>query len=206
MTGDAGRLEALERWGPRLFVVAGVFLLVAASHRGITFLVEGVAFNDWIGLAGLFGRLAALLGTAGLAVRIRNRNAGLGKLSRALVTIAVVFTVGLLTLAVLENAGVTTPAIAVFGLGTFVLSVLTFALFGAAIVRTGGHPPAIGILLLVVAGSLLVVFVGQAVAPEGVVGTVVEGFLFVLYTTIGYRLRDEVTPSRGSRTAPDATP
>lgn len=206
MVGNTERLETLERWSQRLFVLAGIFLLIAASNRGIAFLLEGVTFNDWVGLAGLFGRLAALVGTGGLALQLEKRNARLGKLGRAVAGIAVVFTIGLLTLAILENAGVTSPIIAVFGLGTFALSFITFALFGIAIIRTGAYSPLIGGLLLLVAGSLLVVFIGQAVVPEGLVGTAIEGVLFVLYLAIGYRLQTATGTSRGTEPVTDTTP
>lgn len=206
MVGDTEQLETLEQWSPRLFVLAGVFLLIAASNRGVAFLVEDVTFNYWVGLAGSFGRLAALIATGGLALQIGKRNARLGKLSRAVAGIAVVFTVGLSSLAILENAGFTHAIIALFGLGTFVLSFITFALFGVAIIRTGAHSRLIGSLLLVVAFSLLVVFIGQTVVPEGLVGTVVEGILFALYLSIGYRLQTEKIPSQGTEPVTDTTP
>lgn len=164
--------------------------------QGGSFFLEDIAFNDWVGLAGLFGRLAALLGTGGLALQIEKRNDRLGKLSRTVASIAVVFTIGLLALAVLENMGVTTPIIAVFGLGTFVLSFVTFILFGVSIIRTDVHSALIGSLLLIAAFSLLIVFIGQMVVAEGLIGTVIEGVLFVLYLTIGYRLQVEKVPSR----------
>ncbi|WP_323192523.1 hypothetical protein [Halostella sp. PRR32] len=206
MVDSTEQLESLERWSHRLFILAGVFLLVAASNRGIAFFLENVAFNDWIGLAGLFGRLAALLGTGGLALQIEKRTVRLGKLNRTIASLAVVFTTGLLTLAILENVGVTTPIIAVFGIGTLVLSFVTFSLFGVSIIRTGAHSTLIGSLLLIVALLLLVVFIGQTVVPEGLIGTVIEGLLFVLYLTIGYRLQVEKVPSRRTESVADATP
>lgn len=206
MVVTSDRLEPIQEWAPDLFFVAAVFLLVAASHRGIAFLIDSVTFNDWVGLAGLFGRLAALLGTGGLAVQLGKQNARLGKLSRAVVSAAVIFTIGLLSLAILENMGTDSPVIAVFGLGTFLLSVITFSLFGIGIARTGAYSTSIGGLLLGAALSLLVVFVGQMMFPEGVVGSVMEGVLFLLYLGIGYRLRAEQAPIQRTEPATDTTP
>lgn len=206
MVGNTEQWETLEQWSQRLFVVAGIFLLIAASNRGLAFLLEDVTFNNWVGLTGLFGRLAALIGTGGLALQLEKRNARLGKLSRAVAGIAVIFTVGLLTLAILKNAGIASPIIAIFGLGTFVLSVITFSLVGVAITRTGAYSMLIGSLLLMVALALLVVFVGQMVVPEGLVGTVMESVLFVLYFGIGYRLRTEHVPVRRTEPVTDTTP
>lgn len=206
MLTDTIPWDSLEQRSSDLFFLASVILLVAAIHRGSAFVLDGFAFNYWLGLTSVLGRLAALLGVAGLSVQIATRNARLGNVGRAVVSLAVVFAVGLLALGILENAGFSTPVIAVFGLGTFLLSVIAFLCFGLAVVRTGAYSTLVGSLLLAAAVALLVVFFGQQALPEHLIGAVIEGVLFGLYLGIGYRLRTERAPGRQADPAADATP
>lgn len=204
-TTTVGVFEVIEDWSPNLFLIAGMFLLITALNRGIAFLFEGYAFNDWIGLAALLGRLAVLLGIVGLSVQVTNRNSRLGKLTLGAAILAAAFTTGLLTLAVLENAGFTTDIIAVFGLGTFLLSVIAFLVVGMTIIRTDAYSRPVGYLLLVGAIALLVVFFGQLVVPEDIVGTVIEAVLFLLYVGLGYLLITQSAPiNRQETTEPSA--
>jgi hypothetical protein len=199
-------MESLESWSPKLFLLAGIILLVAAANYAVAFLMDGVAFNYWVGLTVLTGRLVSLLAVGGLSVQIANRNPRLGKLSRVVVSVAIVFTSGLLTLAILENVGYSTDIIAIFGLGTILLSLVTYSLFGGGIIRTGAYPTSIGVLLLAATGALLVGFFSQMVLPErliGVIGTVAEGGLFITHIAIGYRLWSEPEPTDRGEPAPD---
>lgn len=101
----------------------------------------------------LLGRLAVLLALGGLSIRIADRSPRLAKWGRGFVSLAAAFTTGLFVLAVLAGLGVTPPLIAVFGLGTFALSFLTYSLFGVGIVRTGAYPTLIGSLMLIAAAD-----------------------------------------------------
>lgn len=185
----------LKQWSPRLFLLGGVFILVFALHNGMVYLTDAT-FQDWVYPSVLLGRLAVLLGIAGLSVQIANRNPRVGKLGRVVVAVAVGFTIGLLVLGPLEMAGVfSTPLIGMVGLGTVVLSVITYALFGVAILRTRAYSPQIGGLLLAAAVALLALFVGLMVLPTRLAGAVGEGALFVLFVSIGYRLRTEPEPA-----------
>lgn len=194
-TPHNSRWATLERWSPGLFALGSGMLLVAALHRGLAFALEALAFNDWIGLTGLVGRMAVVIGLAGLSTRVANQSARLGKTGRALAGLTVAFVVVLLAMAIVENLGSEPDVIAVFGLGTFALSVVTYALFGGAILRTGAYSPVIGWLLLVATIALLAVFVGQNLIPEGLIGSIVEGALFIIYAAIAYRLPREVKPA-----------
>lgn len=182
------RWGSLEEWSQRLFFLAAVVLLVAAVNYAIPFLVDSIAFNDAIGLTVLIGRLASLFAVAGLTVRIMDYNPRVGKLSRVVVALAVLFTIGLLTFAVLEQVGYTTDIIAVFGLGTVLLSILTYALLGIGIIRTGAYSPVIGGLLLLATAALLFGFFAQMTLSEQLVGTVAEAGLFLSHLGIWYSL------------------
>jgi hypothetical protein len=199
------RWESLEQWSSYLFILGGVFLLVYASHRGMALLIDAISYNEGFYPAILLGRLTALLGIGGLTVGFVNRNPRLGKLSRIVVSVATMITVVFFALATLDSAGFTTPLIGLFGLSTFILSVIAFSLVGIAIVRTGAYSPVIGALLLAVTVTLLALFVGLTVLPAEIMGTVGEGILFALFVSIGYVLQSETAPTDRAEPAPDAT-
>jgi hypothetical protein len=195
---------SLEVQSPRLFTAAGVVLLVAAANYAVPFLLDGVAFNNWVGLSVLVGRLLSLLAVAGLSVHLVDRSPRAAKTARAVVAVAVAFTVGLTTTAVLTNLGVETDLSTVFGLGTILLSILTYALYGSLLVRGGDGYAPVGGLLLVATGALLFGFLAQAALPTGLVGTVAESVLSASHVAIGYRLRGR--PGATGRTEPAGDP
>lgn len=186
--------KSLEQWSPRLFFLGGVFELVFASNNGLALLIDGFSFIDWLYPTVLLGRVAVLLGIAGLSVRIATRNPRIGKWSRVVLAAAFVCTIGLVSLSLLQAVGFTTPIIAVFGLGTVALTIITYALFGVVILRTGAFSAPTGGLLLAAAVTVLGVFVGLSVLPTRLVGCVGEGVLFVLFLATWHRLRSGPTP------------
>lgn len=196
----------LARLSPHLFFFASVILLVAAVHRGSTFLLEGVSHNSWVSLVKLFGRLAALLGIAGLSFRISRHSPWFGKASRAVASAAILTTVVLMALITAENVGLTSGLVPVVGLGTFLLSVGTYSLSGIAIVRTRAYPVLIGELLLAAAVSLLVVVFGSLVLPIQWMGVIIEAILFLLYFGIGYSIRAGDVLTGGTEPASDTIP
>lgn len=197
--------STLERRGGRLFLLAGAILLVAAANYAVPFFLEGVEFNAWIGLTVLLGRLVSLLAVAGLVGRILARSRRLGLSCQVIVVAAVLFATGLLSTAILENLGYAPPLMAVFGLGTILLSIVTYTIFGVAILRTGAYSTLIGTLLLVATAALLFGFLSQMVLPErliGLIGTVAEIGLVLANAGIGYQLWTE--RGRGGRAEPAA--
>jgi hypothetical protein len=187
--------KALEAWSPRLFFVGFVLELVFAVNHGIAYLVESISFIDWIYPTVLFGRLAILFGLAGLSVQITNRNARLGSLSRGVVSLTILVTTGLVTLSILEIFGITTQIIAVFGIGTVVLTVLTLLLYGVVGISTEAYPSAIGGLLLVAVLAVLFVLVGQGAFSTNLRGAVGEGVNAVVFLAIWYILRNAGQPT-----------
>lgn len=195
--------DTLEQWSPRLFLLGSVFILIFALHNGIVYLTDAT-FQDWMYPSVLLGRLAVLLGIAGLSVQLVSHTPQVGKLGRVVVVVAVGFTIGLLVLGPLEMAGIfSTPFIGVVGLGTVILSVLTYALFGVAILRTGAYSTLIGGLLLAATVVLLALFVGLMTFPARLAGAVGEGALFALFVSIGYSLRAEFEATDRAAPAPD---
>jgi hypothetical protein len=194
MTAD-GVLESLGRWHPRLVLLGGGFELVFAANNGLAYLLDGFTFVDWLYPTVLLGRLVVLLGIAGLSVRSVDLAPRVGRWSRGVLAAAFVSTAGLLSLSLLAGVGFSTPAIAVFGIGTVVLTIVTYGLFGVVILRTGAFPPLVGGLLLAAAAAVLGVFVGLSVLPTRLVGGVGEGALFVLLLALWSVLRAAPGPT-----------
>jgi len=181
-------------------VLAGAFLLGGAVTNGLAFAFESYAFDAWGAIVLEFGRIAALLGTAGLTVEVMARDSRLGAVTRVVTALAVGFVSVLTAWAALSMAGVAGEPIAVVGLPAYVLSVGSFLLVGAAIVRTDAYGRHVGWLLVVNVGALLVVFFGRLVVPLGLVATVVPAAQVLLYASVGYSLQ------AGVETAVDAVP
>lgn len=195
--------ESLEQWTPRLFFIAGIILLVAAVNYAVTFLVDSIEFSAWVGLTVLIGRVVSLVGVAGLSVWIVNRKPRLGKLTRVVVSLAIFITIGLLVSAILRNLGFEPPLTSVLGLGTVALSIITYTLFGALLVRSDGPSRLIGGLLLIAAVALLFALFGRIALPLGVVGIVAEGVLFLTHIAMGYRLLTTLEPEGKAEPTPD---
>jgi hypothetical protein len=189
-----------------LFVVAGVFLVVGAANSGVAFVSESYAFDEWLGIVLELGRVAALLGTAGLSVQVATENARLGTLNRAVASLGVVFVSALIAQATLESAGVIAESGGLVGLAAYVLSVTTFLAVGIGVLWTGAYSRLIGGLLLVNVVALLVVFFGRRFVPLGLLATVVPGIQVLLYLSLGYELRGQTVPTRQPAPATDATP
>lgn len=195
--------EKLAQWSPQLFILAAVFLFIGAANSGLAFLSDAYPYDEWHGIVLEFGRLAALLGTAGLSVQVVERNARLGKLNRAVASLAVVFVTALIVLATLAAAGVFANPPGIIGLVAYVLSVSTFLVTGIGVIRTGAHSRWVGRLLLVNVVALLVVFFGRLFVPLGLVATVIPAIQVLLYFSVGHYLKVESATSRQAAPATD---
>ena len=205
MTNTSGVFESLEAWSSKLFFLASVILFATAAYRGSAYLIESITYSGLPGNAMLFGRLAALLGVGGLTVEIAKQSSRLGKVSRVLVSLAVAFALILWIVATLNDMGITTALYPLFGLGTAILSLLTYEVVGIAIIRTGVHSKLIGSLLVVAGITLIALLVGLQIFPKGLIGTIGEGTLFMLYFAMGYRLRIDHATIRRDESMADTT-
>lgn len=194
----------LEEWCPRLFILAGVFLLVGAANNGLAFMTDGHPFDEWLGIVLELGRLAALLGTAGVSIEVVRRNSWVGNLNRAVTSLAVVSITVLIALASLDVAGVLADPIGIVGLVAYVLSVSTFLVVGIGVIQTDAHSRRIGGLLLGNVVALLTVFFGRLFVPLGLVATVVPVCQSILYLGIGHNLRNLSVTTRQTTSAMDA--
>lgn len=102
------------------------------------------------------------------------------------------FYVGLILLSILDIVGVRTSIIAVFGLGTVVLTVLSFLLFAVAGFRTDAYPTVVGGLLLVATLAILFVLLTSSMFSTNVRGAVGEGLNATAFLAIWYVLNTRV--------------
>lgn len=200
------RWDSVERWSPLLFLLAGMFLVIAAVMSGMAFLGHGQLFDDWLILPLELGRLAALTGTLGLSVQLARHSPGLGKLGGAVTVLAIGLVGALTASALLTTTGLLSVSMPALGVAAFVLSAGTFLLYGFGILRTRSHPTLVGRLLVVNAAALLVVFFGRILLPLGLLATVVPGAQALVYVTISHSLRSQNLPAQQSTASPDTTP
>lgn len=197
---STARWDTLERWGPTLFLLGFALELVFALNHGVAYLMASVEFMEWIYPSVLLGRVAALLGVAGLTVPLTALHPHIGKLSRIILGLAVVFTLILTLSSILNIVGilsftdfVATPVLAVFGIGTIVLTLLSFALFGVVGLRTDAYPTVVGALMLVATLAILFVLVGSGTFSTNARGAVGEGINALVFLTIWHILSTETT-------------
>jgi hypothetical protein len=206
--------NSLESWSPVLFVVGFLLELGFALNHGAAYLVETVTFVDWIYPSVLLGRFAVLLGLAGLSVPLTARHPRLGKLSRIVLALAMLFTLILISLSILDIVGffsftdfVATPVLAVFGIGTVALTMLSFLIFGVAGLRTDAYPTVIGGLMLISTLAILFVLLGSGTFSTNVRGAVGEGLNALVFLAIWYVLSTEskatTTTEEVSNTQPE---
>lgn len=198
--------NTLEQSSPWLFTLAAAFLLVGAANSGLSFLTDGYTFNEWLGIVLELGRLAALLGAAGLSMQIVDRDARIGNIVRAVASLAAVGVTALIAMATLVVTGALVDPIGSLGLVAYVLSVSTFLAVGIGILRTDAYSPRIGVLLLVNVIALLVVFFGRLVVPLGLVATVIPAMQVLLYLGVGFTLRGLNVTTQRAVPATDTIP
>lgn len=195
----------LERWSPRFFLLAGMFLFVAGVMSGMAFLGHGPLYDAWLVVPLELGRVAALAGTLGLSTKLHEHDARLGRLGRAVAALTIGLTVVLTASAILYRTGLLSAPIPAIGIASFVLSVATFLLYGLGVLRTRSHSTLIGRLLIVNVIALLVVFFGRILLPLGLLATVIPGAQVLIYVAISRRLRSQHVTARHSPATPDTT-
>lgn len=210
--GSSDLLEPLGGKSARLYLIAGVLLLVFAANTGArTFADAGVdAVYSFFGPAGFFVGFAGLLGLYPALVDRRPRLARVAAAVAAipLVIWFVVAGVGLGSAAgVLPDASVVLPA-PVF-IAAFPLTILAYLLFGATSLRADVHSRAVGVLLLAPAAVFLTLMVAvQSPAVTGVNGLefLIDTGHAVAHLAIGAALwTGDASPDHAAAAA-DSTP
>jgi len=201
MSDRNATLEALEGKAPVLFLVAGMLMIVFAANTYLkTF--AGTSYPVIQGVIAPSGFLIGVVGLFGLYSGLANRAP---KLARGAAGIAVITTVGWVTIIVNgigETLGVLSQLsgpLAIIPLVVIVTMILVFGLFGATILYTGAHSWIIGVLLLLESTMFLVLILD--LAPYLLL---VDIGHIVAYLGIGITLRTTDIPSGSTDPAPDS--
>lgn len=200
------RWHSLERWSPPLFLIAGGVLIVYAALTGLE------AFTDMTLMQKGFevGYVLGFLGLLGLYPTQADRSPWLaraGAVAAVLGAVAFsVFTVNRLA----ELAGVVSgdpPGWSVFVVMAAVGFVLGYLAFGVASLRADTHPRVVGLVLLVPAIIVVLMF-AHVFAGLDSPGTafVISAGQAMAHLAIGATLRTKSTSTEGEEPSNDSDP
>lgn len=202
--------ESVERWSPKLFLAAGVLILLAVLNHSIVLFNEGYTPGYVSAPLVFVGLITALAGAATLYPRLREAKPRLAKLSLVAAVAGMSIFFVMLVWALANMAGVAPNPKPVIAVPALVLLLAGFVLLGITVVRTETYPTAVGLLLMALVVALLAVFLAANVLFEG---EVPDLYTMGVYTTqvvillsIWSRLRTEVasTDRTDSATEPVA--
>lgn len=205
---DSTVWESLERWSATAFLVAGVLFLASAAVTVVDVAVGAEQLRLQLGQATVgAGWFAGLVGLLGLYRRLADRNRWLVRVGAFFVALGLVgyaiMTVGVLAIFAGVPESDLAPLEPVFLPLMLVGSVLTFPLFGVALLRTEGQSRTVGVLLV----TQTVVFVVNAATP-----TPAEFVLLVLIGLlainlgVGHLLRTASHPTDNGERDPSRDP
>lgn len=201
--------DALERWSPTAFLIAGVFWLVYAGLSGIEVVADVITPSALdVAVSGL-ALLIAAISLLGLYPRLRDHMPRISLVGIVCIAVSAVSTLALLVWlfgTTLLTAGV--PAIPEDAPGwtvaAFFLALLPllmgFLLFGVAALRTAALSRFVGLLLIVPAVMWVGLLAGNAIGIGGnAIGVLVYVPIAVAALAIAARLRTGTDrPCRGS--------
>lgn len=200
--------ESLERWSPKLFLIAGGLLVLAAIAAGVN-AVNGVARSPVGSVVGPVGLAISFVGLLGLYPRVADRTPWLARAGAVFAVVGIVGYAGISVgnfVSLLGGNPEGPPGWATVFVPALVLGTLIgFLSFGAASLRTNVLSRTIGLLLVVPPAIFIVMLVGEIVGYTPVWDN------FVLTTGqalallgLGYTLRTEGTLTGRSEPTPDS--
>lgn len=189
--GSTIRWGSLERASPMLFLLGGSLVVGHAAFRGLE------AFTDIAPPVDLFaptGYLIALVGLLGLYPAISDRTPRVARVAVAVASIPFAGWIAITASSVGAIIGVVPPQTELLPGVVFVVHIvgmiLTYSLFGVAVLRSGGHRRAVGVLLFVVPTLFISMVAGAVLMGNSAVGAFVIGCLLALtHLAIGYSLQ-----------------
>lgn len=199
--------KSLERWSSTLFLIAGTMFILSAVITLIDIAVGAEQFRlQWGQVTVGAGWMAGLVGLLGLYPSLAITDRRLVRIGALLTAIGligyVIMTVGILAIIAGVPEADLTPLEPVFLPLMLLGSVLTFPLFGVAILRSDVYPRTVGFLLL----AQTIVFVINALTPTPAtfVFFVVIG-LVLINTGVGYLLRTDSIATERVRSQTDTS-
>lgn len=190
---------SLEQWSATAFLVAGVMFVASAAVTVFDIAVGAEQLRLQLGQATVgAGWIAGLVGLLGLYSGLVKTNRWLARAGAFFTAIGLVgyliMTVGVLAIFAGVPEASLEPAEPVFLPLMLLGSVLTFPLFGVAILRSADYPQIVGLLLV----AQTVVFVVNALTPTPATFVLVVLIgLILINLGVGYLLRTR--RARGGR-------
>lgn len=206
MSGRDGVLAQLERWSPKLYLVAGTVLILfptntaLKTYTGTSYAVVGEIVAPAAFLLGVLGLLGLYPALAGRAPRLSRAAGGVAAVCAANWGVIVLKNAGQ-TLGMLPEMG---PLRIATGMIAFVTVVLSYGLFGVAGVRTGAYQPWVRRLMLLEAAVMLHVII-ILFAPISIPLYLLEIVHVITHLGIGITLWTNGMPSDRADPAVDAT-
>lgn len=205
------RWEALERWSPRAFLIAGGLMAVFWALVSLEVFMDVSSPQALLAMPAL---VATVVGLMGLYPRVSDSTPMLAKLGSGLLGLALIGIV-VIFLWVLASDVLTTvsgvkipnqpPGIFKFStIGAYATSVLVF---GIAYLQSGSHSRRVGLLLLALVGVFGIPVVAGIVwgdYPGEWMAVVVSGLQALAMLAIGFALRTEPTVAGGAGSPADS--
>lgn len=190
-----------------MFLVGGGLLVGHAAMLGIQ------AFSNLTTPPDVFGptgHLVALVGLLGLYPPLVARTPAVARIAGAVATVALVSWAVMTVTRFLAVAGIISALSDVLPGAFFMLvfgsTILTYVLFGVAIVRVDDSPRTVGLLVLAPAVLLVVVLVDSAITGVTALdGLIIGGGLALSMLALGYVLRTWDRPTDRTTSTGDVT-
>lgn len=189
-SGSTQQLGWVERYSPRLFLVGGALVVGHAAVNGLEAFTEIGPPPDVFGPAGY---LLGVLGLLGLYPALADRSPRAARLAAALAVVVLLGWIGILAQTVGVAVGVVGPDAGVLP-GVFLFAhlaglVLSYLLFGALTLVTGGHSRTVGGLLLLVPLFVVGLVAGAHLFGNSAAGSFLLGTLLALtHLSVGIAL------------------
>lgn len=210
MVGDSsGWWESLERYSSTMFIAAGVLFVVAAANNAVVFSAPEYDPSTVSGPLLLVGLLAALLGLMGTYPRLRDPIPRLARAGTCVATLAVLAVLVLLVWGIGAQLDALPELSEAVAIGSLLLLIVAFTLFGVSVLRTDVVDRTVGLLLLAEAVALVAVFAIPVLVVQGepsdtwTVG--IESVQALLLLGVGYVLRRDGSTLEHAESAPDTT-
>lgn len=199
--GNIRQLEAVERRGPELFLLAG---LLVAGHGAVNAVEAFTSLTPPPDVFAPAGYLIAVIGMVALYPALVDRSP---KLARTAVLVAIIPAVGWISilalttgelLGIASNTVTPGPFLAIHIVGLLA----TYLLFAGASLRSDLHSNAVGGLLLIPPLLIVAMFASAAVIGNSTVGAFLVGIgQAVAHLSIGVALPDRSTATVDSATS-----
>lgn len=210
MVGDrSGRWASLENHSSTLFLGAGVLFVIAAANNAVVFSAPEYDPSTVSGPLLLLGLLAALLGMLGTYPRLRDPLPRLARAGALAATVTVLAVLVLLVWGIGAQLDLLPELSDAVAIGSLLLMIVSFTLFGVSVLRTDVVDRTVGLLLLAEAVALVAVFAVPVLVVEGdpsdswTVG--IEAVQALLLLGVGYVLRRDGSTLEHAESAPDTT-